>query len=337
MNIETGVAAATVADRLPRPQNLRAELQRAGSVAEWLRRQPVTEPLHSYPSAVRAVGWDEALYPPAMRRLAGSPPALFVVGDSAPLPLPSECVALIGARRCSELGRHVARELAYELAREGVVVVSGLALGIDGAAHGGALDAGGRTLAVLASAVDHPTPPRHAALSEEIASRGGWLVSERPPRAPVRPRDFPKRNRLVAALCSVVVVVEAGVRSGTLSTVSWALGLGSVEVGAVPGSIVSPASRGPNALLAAGAHVVTGAQDVLSLLGRQARRASDAGPGLDADERSVIDGLPSGVGTLDRWVRAAGLPSTLGRQAVSRLVARGVLRPLPGGRFARGL
>ena len=328
------VAASTAAEG-QRTADLRSELLTCGGVEGWLRQTGQPDALLRFPPAVRAVGWDEHGYPEGLRGLERPPPALFVLGAPAPLPPPEDCVAIVGSRRCTETGRWVARDLAEGLAREGLVVVSGLALGTDAAAHEGALDAGGRTLAVLAGPVDRPGPVRNLSLAQEIAAGPGWLVSERPPRARVQPREFPRRNRLVAGLASVVVVVEAALPSGTLSTVAWALSLGR-EVAAVPGSVTCPASRGANALLASGAHLVTCAEDVLAIVGRARDRWCDVAD-LDTDERAVLAGLPCSSGSAGRWAEASGLPGVRARPALGRLLARGVLRRLPGGRLARVL
>ena len=328
------VTAASAAEDA-RNDQLRSRLLEAGSVEAWLTRAGRPDTLIRYPPSVRATGWDEPGYPEGLRELKQPPPALFVIGSRDPLPPPKACVAIIGARRCTDVGRWVARDLAAGLAERGVVVVSGLALGVDAAAHEGALDAGGGTLAVLAGPVDRPGPVRNLHLAQEIACGRGWLVSERPPRARVLPAEFPRRNRLVAALASVVVVVEAGVRSGTLSTVTRALSLGR-EVAAVPGPVTSPASAGANALIAAGAHLVTCAEDVLAIVGQARERWNDA-RGLDADERAVLKGLPAASGSPDRWVEASGLQGPKARAALARLLTRGALRRLSGGRIARVL
>lgn len=278
---------------------------------------------------VRAVGPLDPGYPPDLhhRPLRPAPPALFVRGQ-APLPSFEDSVAIIGARRCTENGRAVARMLGVGLAEAGVVVVSGLALGIDAAAHEGAVDAGGRTLAVLASPVDRPTPTANAGLGEEIVASGGWLVSERPPGATVRASEFPRRNRLVVALSAAVVVVEAGLPSGTLGTVARALDVGR-EVGAVPGSVLSPASRGANALLRAGATPITSVDDVLALLGR-ARAAEERR--RDPAEDAVLAAVPGASAPIEDWIAGSGLAEDEARSTILRLLARGALR-----RDGRGL
>ena len=223
--------------------------------------------------------------------------------------------------------------MARGLAEAGVVVVSGLALGIDAAAHEGALAGGGPTVAVLASSVDRPTPSRNRRLGETIAAGGGWLLSERPFGAAVRGAQFPRRNRLVAALVRAVVVVEAGLPSGTLGTVNVALDL-SRDVAAVPGTPGAPASAGANALLKAGAAPVEHAADVLALLGRG---ASLRRPPVERDEAALLAALPGAAGAPGQWLAASGLPRARGEAALGRLLARGALRRLAGGRIARVL
>jgi DNA processing protein len=294
---------------------------------------PVDRPHFS--GAVQALGVQDSAYPSGLLRLGHPPPALFVRGPASALPDRSRCVAVIGSRRASPEGLRSASDLGVGLAREGLCVVSGLALGIDAAAHQGALDGGGDTLAVLASPVDEPSPRRNHGLAERILRQGGWLVSERPPGAGVQPWEFPRRNRLVAAQVSLVVVVEAGLRSGTLSTVEHALGLG-IDVAAVPGPATRPACRGSNALLRRGAHWVESVGDVLTCLGRQAAAGRRGGP-HDAEERAVLDGLPDRSGSPGRWLAGSALPPAVARRALARLVSRGILRRLPGGRIGRVL
>ena len=215
-------------------------------------------------------------YPSALR--AGPSPAgvLFGRGDLG-LFEGRPCAALIGTRRCTPEGRDVAYQLGYDLCSAGVVVVSGLALGIDGAAHAGALaavrDAGrggapgaaGSTVGVAASGVDVVYPRQHAALWGEVA-RLGAIVSETPPGSPAQAWRFPSRNRVIAGLAQMVVVVECHASGGSWHTVEAALRRG-IEVGAVPGSVQNPASVGTNTLLHEGAIPVRGAQDVLDTLG----------------------------------------------------------------------
>ncbi len=346
MDIQLAARAAFAAERLPPASSSREALVRHGTTRAWLNsvdsgQLPLSRGSSSGPDAsfrqdVRAIAWESPHYPHGLRHLHRPPPALFVRGPLGPVPVAQRCVAVIGARRCTELGRSVARDLGASLARAGLVVVSGLAIGIDTAAHEGALDAGGMTLAVLASAVDEPTPRRNIGLAAEILDASGWLLSERPPCASVRAYDFPRRNRLVAALVGVVIVVEASLRSGTLSTVAHALDLG-VEVAAVPGPAVSPASAGAHEMLRRGAHLVTSAADVLPLLGLNASAARQVEREVDADEQSLLAGLPGASGSLAQWLEASALPRARAQSAVHRLLTVGTLRRLPTGRIARVL
>jgi DNA processing protein len=306
----------------------------AARAAEGPRSLSLLDPSR-FTTPVLALGLADPAYPTGLRRLGSRPPALFVRGPACGFPDHSRCVAVIGSRRASPEGLRLASDLGACLVREGICVVSGLALGIDAAAHQGALDGGGDTVAVLASSVDEPSPRRNYGLAERILRQGGWLVSERPPGAPVQAWEFPRRNRLVAGLVSLVVVVEAGLRSGTLSTVEHALGLG-IDVAAVPGPATRPACRGSNALLRRGAQWVESVDDVLACLGRQATAERRGGP-RDAEERAVLDGLPDRLGSPGRWLAGSALPPPVARRALARLVSRGVLRRLPGGRIGRVL
>jgi len=204
-------------------------------------------------------------YPAGLRAAPGAPPALIGRGDPVRLCRlePRVSVAVVGSRRASAYGREMARELGRDLAREGVVVVSGLAFGIDACAHRGALEAGS-TVAVLGCGPDIAYPASHRALWRQVTERG-LVLSELPPGTGAWRWTFPARNRIVAALCGMTVVVEAARRSGSLITANLAADLGR-ELGAVPGPVSSRASAGTNDLLAGGACVVRDASDVLEVL-----------------------------------------------------------------------
>lgn len=196
---------------------------------------------------------------------------LYTRGDQIDDALAAPAVAIVGARACSSYGAHVARGLGHDLAAAGVTVISGLARGIDGEAHRGALDAGGLTLAVLGCGVDRDYPAAHAELAKRIATRGGILSEYEPGIAPA-PWRFPARNRLIAALAQAVIVVEARERSGALITVDLAMEIGR-PIYAVPGGITSLLSVGTNELLRRGyATALTAADDVLSALGIEGDR-----------------------------------------------------------------
>lgn len=207
---------------------------------------------------------DEPGYPEPLRHIADPPPAISVRGRAEALHGPA--VAVIGARNASANGRVLARRIAADLARAGVVVVSGLARGIDTAAHEGALEGGGATVAVVACGVDVAYPPENAALMARIAGGAGAVVGERPTGAAARAKDFPRRNRVIAGLSLGVVVVEAAPKSGSLITARLAAEQGR-EVMAVPGSPLDPRHKGTNGLLREGATLVEDAADVLAALG----------------------------------------------------------------------
>jgi len=201
-------------------------------------------------------------YPPLLALAEDAPPVLALLGD--PAALAGRAVAVVGARNASAAGRRLGERLAADLAGAGIAVVSGLARGIDAAAHLGALGAG-RTIACLAGGLDQPYPPEHAALQARIAAEGGALLAEAPLGTAPLARHFPRRNRVVAGLALGVVVVEAALRSGSLITARLALEAGR-EVFAVPGSPLDPRCRGSNDLLRQGAHLVESAEDVLAEL-----------------------------------------------------------------------
>ena len=214
----------------------------------------------------------DGLYPEQMRDVAGAPPALICRGNPAMLDglKASEAVTVVGSRRATTYGREVARELGRDLTVEGVTVISGLAFGIDACAHRGALDQGG-TIAVVGCGSDTAYPAAHRSLWRRICEQG-LVLSELPPGAAPWRWTFPARNRIMAALAGMTVVVEAAARSGSLVTADLAADLGR-DLGAVPGPVTSRASVGPNNLLAGGACLVRDAQDVLgAMLGAGAKR-----------------------------------------------------------------
>lgn len=207
----------------------------------------------------------DSLFPDRLAAIFDPPPALYLRGSGDPELLARRSVAVVGARSCSPYGSQVGRMLGRELAAAGLIVVSGLARGIDGEAHRGALDAGGVTLAVLGCGIDRDYPASHAQLSRRIEERG-LVVSEYEPGVEPAPWRFPARNRIIAGLCEAVVVVEARERSGALITADFALDEGR-EVFAVPGEITSALSYGTNALLKLGATPLTSPRDVFDALG----------------------------------------------------------------------
>jgi len=240
-------------------------------------------------------------YPQLLAELHDPPARLHLRGGPAEI-LARPSVAIVGARSCSAYGAQVARELARELAAAGVVVVSGLARGVDGEAHRGALAAGGLTVAVLGCGIDRDYPRAHAELARRIV-QSGVVVSEYPPGVEPAPWRFPARNRIVAGLAKATIVIEARHRSGALITADFALELGR-EVFAVPGEITSGLSEGTNDLIRQGATPLLGAGDVLEVLGIEP--APPRLPITLSDEaRSVWEALAAGVSTLDEISRVA--------------------------------
>ena len=282
------------------------------------------------------VAWSDETYPPRLRQISDPPVVLAVRGT-----LVAEddlAVAVVGARRASEYGRRVAEELGRELAGAGVTVVSGLAAGIDAAAHRGALAAGGRTIAVLGTGIDRVYPSWHTRLAEEIV-RHGALVSEFPCGAPPLAFHFPRRNRLISGLARGTVVVEAAEESGSLITARHAAEQGR-DVFAVPGPL-GPGHRGPHRLIQQGATLVTGVEDVLAQLGPglvarlAATRAAAAEATLSADERRVLAGVGAEGEHVDDVIRRAGLPAPQALETLLALELRGLVCQLPGKRFRR--
>ena len=275
----------------------------------------------------RTLSPTDGAYPSALRDLPEPPATLWTLGDLSMLVPP--VVAIVGTRRATPYGERIARELAAALARAGACIVSGLARGVDATAHRAALAEGGRTVAVLGTGVDVPYPVGHRALHAEIAARG-LVLSERPPGSRAIRGCFPRRNRIIAALADVTIVVEAGMTSGALNTARHALELGR-DVAAVPGPIDAPASVGSNALIRDGAIVIAAVADALALAGvtpvvRRARIAPDG------DERVVWDALARGALELDALVAATALPASRCLAAVTALELSGAVEcELTGG------
>ena len=277
------------------------------------------------------------LYPYSLRDAADAPWALIGRGSPALLDglEPFQAVTIVGARRATSYGREIARELGRELAAAGLVVVSGLAFGIDGCAHRGALDAG-RTIAVLGCGPDVAYPSSHRTLWRRICETG-LVVSEFPPGATPWRWTFPARNRIMAALSGMTVVVEAATRSGSLITTDLAADLGR-DLGAVPGPVTSRASAGPNSLLASGAQVIRDAQDVLdAMLGPGRKPLPHSGPGLDPQLQMVLAAVEAGESTCDGVATAVGISGPAAAASLSRLELLGYLTCSNLGSYSRTL
>ena len=264
---------------------------------------------------------------PALLGAIHDPPACLWARDGSNLDaLAGVCVGVVGARSCSGYGRAVARMLARELAAAGAVVVSGMARGVDGEAHRGALDAAGRTVAVLGCGIDRDYPTAHAELARRIVAGGGAVVSEYEPGVEPAPWRFPARNRIIAGLSSAVVVVEARERSGALITVDFALD-GGREVLVVPGEITSALSDGPNALLRLGATPVTCGADVLEAVALTPVREESAIGEVGA---TVLSALSRGPGGVDELARATGLGAGEVAAALVELELTGLVLAVDG-------
>ena len=305
--------------------------------------------------ALRGLGPSEAEYPALLRPVPAAPETLHVRGrlvDEDAL-----AVAVVGSRRATPYGLDVAETMAADLAARGVTIVSGLARGIDSAAHRGALRVGGRTIAVLGSGVDVVYPPENRRLAEEIVERGA-LVSPFPPGTPPLPQHFPMRNRVIAGMSLAVVVVEAAERSGSLITARLAAELGR-EVLAVPGRVTAPESRGANRLIQDGVALALGWEDVIAALPErwkacldatgkigagnaagEGRDAAEAGPGecrtdVTVAARRVLSLLGEDPVDIDHVIERSGLGAGRVSALLLDLELEGRVRQMAGKRFVR--
>ncbi len=280
----------------------------------------------------RTIRAGEGSYPSALARMTGRPDVLRLRGS---LGDPRARVAIVGARRTDEYGADMARALAVGLARAGVSIVSGGALGVDGAAHEGALEAGGHTVVVLGTGVDVCYPAEHRSLFARVLEAGGALVSEQPDGTPGFKASFPRRNRIVSGLSAAVVVVRAAEGSGALITAGWARSQG-VPIFAVPGDARDPLSAGPIALLRRGARVAAAPEDVLDALGISApARVQAALPVLDAGASSLLATLGRKPRHADDVARAAGLATGAALAGLLALELQGLCEQRPGHYFVR--
>ncbi len=294
---------------------------------------------------------EDAQYPPLLRQIAHPPHLLYVYGetdltDRFP-------VAVVGTRRASAYGLTHTREIAAELAQTGVCVVSGLALGIDAAAHTGALDGGGRTVAVLGSALDKPYPQENEPLMRRILESGGSVVSEYAPGTPPSRYSFLQRNRIIAGMCLGTLVTEGPRRSGALNTATRTLESGR-EVFALPGNVDSPGAQLPNMLISEGARLVTDAADILSALVIEPKDAPKAAQavvapmeapaekkphipgGLDETQRAICAALLAGEADFDALCAVSGLESDELGALLIEMEMDGLVTPLAGTRYAPG-
>jgi DNA processing protein len=337
MTLDQALALSLLED-LPRPgltARLLADdpelLERAAPVLEAARAVRA----EAAAAGIQAVPWNDPAFPASLLTLTDCPPVIWCRGSLACLAAP--VVAIVGSRAATAVALEAASRLATDLAALGITVVSGLARGVDSAAHRGAL-ATGRTLAVLGSGPDRVYPPEHRALAREIEAQGA-VISEYPPGRPPLPFHFPMRNRLISGLSLGVVVIEAAESSGSLITAACALEQGR-EVMAVPGNVLTGRNRGGHALLRDGATIVEGAVDVARALGFSSPPGAEAGARTDV--RSVVSADPflrhmtvDEPFDLDALVQVSGLDAPRLIPRLVELELKGLVRRIGGGRFVR--
>jgi DNA processing protein len=276
------------------------------------------------------VAWGDACYPPLLLEIANPPPVLYVAGRIERLASPA--FAIVGSRNATTQGARDAETFARALSRAGLAIVSGLALGIDAAAHRGGLADAGSSIGVMGTGPDVYYPAANRALAAALA-RDGCLVSEFPLGTPARPGNFPRRNRLISGMSKGVLVVEAAPASGSLTTARRALEQNR-DVFAIPGSIHSPLSKGCHWLIKEGAKLVETADDVLRELGFEASAEAPA-PRLARQRDPVLDAFGFDAASLDQIVERTGMDASRVAARICLLELDGRLVPLAGGRFQR--
>jgi len=263
--------------------------------------------------------------------IANGPEKLYFIGKLPEKRLPT--VAIVGSRKPTAYGREVTYQLAFDLAKRGIVVISGLALGIDGIVHRAALDAGGITLAVLANSVEIIYPATHKSLANDILSSGGAIISEYEPNIEARNFQFLERNRIIAGLSDAVIVTEAAARSGTLSTVMHALEQGR-EVFVVPGNITSPLSAGCNNLIKQGAHPITCVEDVIEIIAPDLLQPQTSlALGSTPLESKIIELLQSGVRDGDELLSRSEVDVSEFSMTLTMMELSGTIRALGGNQW----
>lgn len=275
---------------------------------------------------INIIPTDKSDYLKVLHSVDESIRTVYSIGNLPETSVPT--VAVVGSRKPTPYGLELARRLSYDAAKRGAVVVSGLAYGIDAAAHRAALEAGGTTIAVLAHGLDTIYPPGNRQLAEDILRGGGALLSEYSEGIPAYKAHFLARNRIVSGLCDVLVVIEAAARSGTLSTAAHALRQGKT-VCAIPGNVTSPASAGCNALIRQGATLLRGSEDLMEELGLTSQPHQTAlGLADTAEEDAILKALKKGLRDGDELLQSSGLDAAAFSQALSLLEIKGDIRSL---------
>lgn len=272
-------------------------------------------------------------YPEKLRHIAGPPSQLYIQGNDINELLARPCVTVVGSRKVSAYGKAVTLELAGQLAKAGVVIISGLALGVDSLAHRAALEAGGLTAAVLPTGLDRIYPAAHTGLARQIVERGGALITEYEPGARTYPSNFIARNRIASGCSDAVLITEAAERSGTLSTARFALEQGK-DVLAVPGNITSPTSAGTNNLIKAGATPVTSVQDILHVLGIAAATQRQIPTSPDPHEQALLTLMQNGTLEGADLLRQSNLEVSAFNQALTMLEIKGMVQALGNNRWS---
>ena len=289
---------------------------------------------------VKSIKRKDKEYPDNLRTIFGPPEELFVNGEI--LPEDKNAIAIVGTRRATYYGMKESEKLAYELALRGITIVSGMARGIDSAAHKGALKAGGRTIAVLGSGHGHIYPPENKELYKEI-TKAGAVVSELPQNTRPLKENFPRRNRIISGLSKGIVVIEAARRSGALITADFALEQGR-EVFAMPGNISSSVSEGTNALIKEGAKLIENTQDILAELQHviELREIEDSLHdvknrtfSISGNEKTVFGVLDNNPKPIDEILGITNLPTNKVADALLRLELKKLIKTLPGKNFVR--
>lgn len=268
-------------------------------------------------------------YPELLRDIAHPPKELYVAGEIPQLPM----VAIVGSRRATDYGRQVTYRIAADLARAGICVVSGMALGIDGVAHQAALEAGGKTLAVLGCGLDNPYPAANRHLFSKISQGGGAVISEYPEGMPGLRQNFPARNRIIAGLSLAIVVTEADASSGSLITANFALQENRLVL-AVPGNVTSPRSAGPNNLLKIGAKPVTDAVDILAELELVSPKLAPRTVKADSKEEArILELLEDGVNTTHGLIEQSEISAQQIASILSLMEITGKIRNMGAGQW----
>lgn len=271
-------------------------------------------------------------FPEILKHIPGPPKELFVMGDLGTL-MEHPRVAIVGSRKVTPYGRQVTQQLARELAKSGVVIISGLALGVDAIAHEAALEADGKCIAVLPTSLQDIYPSSHQHLAKKIISSGGVLLSEYPEGMPGLKQNFVERNRLVSGLSDGVLITEAAVKSGTLHTANFALDQGKTVM-AVPGNITSQTSQGTNNLLKSGAILVTELADILSALHLTAKDLQRQLPlAANKTEQTILDLISSGISDGALILAESHLSPSEFNQTLTMMEITGKIRPLGAGHW----